>query len=188
MFFISSMHHPFTFSFLEPFHFFLSWGHTFICHQLRYLFCMASAYTEPPSTFLRSRISSNFSPSSHCISTWFSFVPTHNFLFLLLFIFDLRAIPILLDTLPKCSVFCWLGFFMRACLLLDARNHLLSDFMLDLPLSAVRLFLPASFLCVSSWQPASTVARQRLTHLLLISFLHLLVSLNHKRHRFHLHL
>ena len=102
-----------------------------------------------------------------------------------LFVFDLRAVQILLDTLPGCSLGGRLGIFVRACLLHDALNHFFSNFIPHLSLSAVHLFLlfffSASFLRDSSWQPSSTVTKQHLRQLQLIPFLYLLFSLSTTR-------
>ena len=71
--FISSLDHPFTF--------FFSFVHfTFSPLDIRSsttysgTFCMTSSCMELPSILLRSKISSNFSSSSHCTSIKFSFL------------------------------------------------------------------------------------------------------------------
>ena len=49
-----------------------------------------------------------------------SFLPVR--IFFLLFVFDLRAIPILLHTLPNCSLYDRLVIYLCPCLLLDIPN------------------------------------------------------------------
>ena len=163
---------------------------------------MTSACEELLSILLHSKISSNFSSSARCLSIWFSFCQSSSpssfqfagllqlslFIprcchlvpfspaFLLFFVFDLRAIPASHETLPSWSLYGVLVTIMHAYLLLEACNQFLSDLTPDPSFFAVlvnRSFFSACFFCASSWQPSSTVTRQRLGQLLLAPFLHL---------------
>ena len=138
--FIPPLDHPFTFfSFV---HFTSSPWDIRSCTTNSGTFCMTSTCRELQRA--------SFHPSSfQDLLQFLVFRPLHFHLVLLLpvfrfipfFVFDQRAILILPNTLLSCSLRSRVGIIMRACLLLDARNHFLSDFIPHLSLSAVLLFL-----------------------------------------------
>ena len=123
-------------------------------HQLSTVF-MTSALKILPSLLLQSKISFNFSSSAHCtLPPGFPFSSP---------IPPLPSSSILLDTLPSSSLCNRPGIVMRACLLLDARNHFLSDFfpnflVLVFLYLLLSCFFLATFLHCNEAAPSATSA------------------------------